>query len=120
MVKEKQGDFQGAVSLYLKAGLPTKAARLAVEQPEISSSSDSVSRIVASLIRGEFYETVSGFPLLTFSKQQQQKEVGTSSLLFTLPVFFRLWLPEWLLSCSRLWSHDRCRSGEATLRINQL
>ncbi|CAF93921.1 unnamed protein product, partial [Tetraodon nigroviridis] len=56
VVRENQGDFQGAVNLYLKAGLPTKAARLAVEQPEISSNGDSVSRIVGSLIKGEFYE----------------------------------------------------------------
>ncbi|XP_056873005.1 intraflagellar transport protein 172 homolog [Takifugu flavidus] len=55
-VKENQRDFQGAVNLYLKAGLPTKAARLAIDQPEISSNSDSVGRIVASLIKGEFYE----------------------------------------------------------------
>lgn len=60
MVKENQGDFQGAINLYLKAGLPTKAARLAMEQPEISSNSDSVSRIAGSLIKGEFYERVSG------------------------------------------------------------
>lgn len=55
-VKESQGDFQGAVNLYLKAGLPAKAARLAISQPEISSNSDTVSRIAAGLLRGEFYE----------------------------------------------------------------
>lgn len=60
VVKENQGDFQGAVNLYLKAGLPTKAARLAIEQPEVSGNSDSVSRIAASLVKGEFYERVSG------------------------------------------------------------
>lgn len=63
-VKENQQDFQGAVNLYLKAGLPTKAARLAIDQLEISSNSDSVSRIVASLIKGEFYERVRGSLLL--------------------------------------------------------
>lgn len=65
-VKESQGDFQGAVNLYLKAGLPAKAARLAISQPEISSNSDTVSRIAAGLLRGEFYERVS--PVLLLGK----------------------------------------------------
>lgn len=59
-MKESQGDFQGAVNLYLKAGLPAKAARLAISQPEISSNSDTVGRIAAGLLRGEFYERVRG------------------------------------------------------------
>uniref|UniRef100_A0A3B4XDD0 Intraflagellar transport 172 n=1 Tax=Seriola lalandi dorsalis TaxID=1841481 RepID=A0A3B4XDD0_SERLL len=55
-VKESDGDFQGAINLYLKAGLPAKAARLAISRPEITNNSDTVSRIAASLIKGEFYE----------------------------------------------------------------
>ncbi|XP_076011253.1 intraflagellar transport protein 172 homolog [Genypterus blacodes] len=55
-VKENQGDYQGAINLYLKAGLPAKAARLAISRPEITNNSDTVSRIAASLIKGEFYE----------------------------------------------------------------
>ncbi|KAM9339048.1 intraflagellar transport protein 172 homolog [Symphorus nematophorus] len=55
-VKESEGDFQGAINLYLKAGLPAKAARLALSRPEIANNSDTVSRIAASLIKGEFYE----------------------------------------------------------------
>ncbi|MEQ2157738.1 hypothetical protein GOODEAATRI_004899 [Goodea atripinnis] len=53
-VKESEGDFQAAINLYLKAGLPAKAARLAISRPEISSSTETVSRIAASLIKGEF------------------------------------------------------------------
>lgn len=59
-VKESEVDFQGAINLYLKAGLPAKAARLAISRPEITNNSDTVSRIAASLIKGEFYERVSG------------------------------------------------------------
>ncbi|XP_042245769.1 intraflagellar transport protein 172 homolog [Thunnus maccoyii] len=55
-VKESEGDFQGAINLYLKAGLPAKAARLAISRPQITNNSDTVSRIAASLIKGEFYE----------------------------------------------------------------
>lgn len=63
-VKESEGDFQGAINLYLKAGLPAKAARLAISRPEITNNSDTVSRIAASLIKGEFYERVSGLVFL--------------------------------------------------------
>lgn len=61
-VKENEGDFQGAVNLYLKAGLPAKAARLALSRSELTRSTETVGRIAASLIKGEFYERVS-FPL---------------------------------------------------------
>uniref|UniRef100_A0A8C2G6B9 Intraflagellar transport protein 172 homolog n=1 Tax=Cyprinus carpio TaxID=7962 RepID=A0A8C2G6B9_CYPCA len=55
-VKENEGDFSGAVNLYLKAGLPAKAAWLAMSRDELLSSHDIISRITAALIKGEFYE----------------------------------------------------------------
>ncbi|KTG47170.1 hypothetical protein cypCar_00003174 [Cyprinus carpio] len=55
-VKENEGDFIGAVNLYLKAGLPAKAAWLAMSRDELLSSHDIISRITAALIKGEFYE----------------------------------------------------------------
>lgn len=57
-MKEREGDFQGAINLYLRAGLPAKAARLAISRPEISSSTETVNRIAASLIKGELYDRV--------------------------------------------------------------
>lgn len=68
-MKESEGDFQGAINLYLKAGLPAKAARLAISRPEITNNSDTISRIAASLIKGEFYERVSGLFLSLSSWQ---------------------------------------------------
>lgn len=58
-VKENEGDFTGAVNLYLKAGLPAKAAWLAMSRDELLSSQDIISRITSALIKGEFYERVS-------------------------------------------------------------
>ncbi|XP_067274021.1 intraflagellar transport protein 172 homolog [Pseudorasbora parva] len=55
-VKENEGDFTGAVNLYLKAGLPAKAAWLAMSRDELLSSQDIISRITTALIKGEFYE----------------------------------------------------------------
>ncbi|XP_073712376.1 intraflagellar transport protein 172 homolog [Misgurnus anguillicaudatus] len=55
-VKESEGDVAGAVNLYLKAGLPAKAAWLAMSRDELLSNHDIMSRITAALIKGEFYE----------------------------------------------------------------
>lgn len=57
-VKESEGDITGAVNLYLKAGLPAKAAWLAMSRDELLSNQDIMSRITAALIKGEFYERV--------------------------------------------------------------
>ncbi|KAJ8275180.1 hypothetical protein COCON_G00098050 [Conger conger] len=55
-LKESEGDHHGAVSLYLKAGLPAKAARLVIGRDELVSNGDVVNRIASALIKGEFYE----------------------------------------------------------------
>ncbi|XP_061785815.1 intraflagellar transport protein 172 homolog [Nerophis lumbriciformis] len=55
-VKENEGDFQSAINLYLKAGLPAKAARLAMSKSNIVNNSDTVSRITVNLVKAEYYE----------------------------------------------------------------
>ncbi|XP_046877770.1 LOW QUALITY PROTEIN: intraflagellar transport protein 172 homolog [Hypomesus transpacificus] len=55
-VKEAQQDFLSAVSLYLKAGLPARAARLALSHDQLAANTDVINRIAAALIKGEFYE----------------------------------------------------------------
>ncbi|CAB1340225.1 unnamed protein product, partial [Coregonus sp. 'balchen'] len=55
-VKEGEEDFMGAINLFLKAGLPAKAARLAMSREELVSNCDVINRIAAALIKGEFYE----------------------------------------------------------------
>ncbi|XP_072318787.1 intraflagellar transport protein 172 homolog [Eucyclogobius newberryi] len=55
-VKESEGDFSGALSLYLRAGLPAKAARVALSRPELMSHTETVNRVANSLIRAEFHE----------------------------------------------------------------
>lgn len=57
-MKESEGDYVGAVNFYLKAGLPAKAAWLAMNRDELLSSSI-VAHITSALIKEEFYERVS-------------------------------------------------------------
>uniref|UniRef100_A0AAY4EJK5 Intraflagellar transport 172 n=1 Tax=Denticeps clupeoides TaxID=299321 RepID=A0AAY4EJK5_9TELE len=55
-VKESERDYTGAINLYLSAGLPAKAARLAMSTDELVSNGDIINRIASALIKGEFYE----------------------------------------------------------------
>ncbi|XP_053239953.1 intraflagellar transport protein 172 homolog isoform X3 [Podarcis raffonei] len=55
-VQEGQGDLQAAIGLYLKAGLPAKAARLAMGREELLGNTDLVNRIATALIRGDLFE----------------------------------------------------------------
>ncbi|XP_041357336.1 intraflagellar transport protein 172 homolog isoform X2 [Gigantopelta aegis] len=55
-VKEREEDYLSAINLYMKAGLPARAARLATSREELMSNSDLISRIASSLIKGELYE----------------------------------------------------------------
>lgn len=59
-VQEGQGDYLAAISLYLRAGLPAKAARLAMNRDELLTNGDVINRISTALIRGELYEQVNG------------------------------------------------------------
>lgn len=59
-VQEGQGDYLAAISLYLRAGLPAKAARLAMSRDELLTNGDVINRVSTALIRGELYEQVSG------------------------------------------------------------
>lgn len=59
-VQEGQGDYLSAISLYLRAGLPAKAARLATSRDELLTNGDVINRITTALIRGELYEQVNG------------------------------------------------------------
>lgn len=57
-LQESQGDGLAAISLYLKAGLPAKAARLVLAREELLANTELVEHITAALIKGELYERV--------------------------------------------------------------
>lgn len=63
-LQESQGDGLAAISLYLKAGLPAKAARLVLTREELLANTELVEHITTALIKGELYERVCGPPFL--------------------------------------------------------
>eukprot|EP00038_Savillea_parva_P019439 m.27515 g.27515 ORF g.27515 m.27515 type:complete len:1369 (+) comp4420_c1_seq1:587-4693(+) len=49
-LKERQGDIQGALNLYLRAGLPARAAIVVTQNPALASNTDVVERVASALI----------------------------------------------------------------------
>ena len=55
-LKESEGDYNGALNMYLKAGLATRASRLIQSKDDLLSDPDIVSRVTSALLKGEFFE----------------------------------------------------------------
>ena len=56
-LNEAKGDYLGALNMYLKAGLATRASRLLQShQDDLMSNPDIVGRVTNALLKGEFYE----------------------------------------------------------------
>ena len=58
-VKEREGDYMAAINLYMKAGMPARAARLVTSREELANNSEAVARIANALIKGDLLERVS-------------------------------------------------------------
>ncbi|KAJ1528639.1 hypothetical protein ONE63_007034 [Megalurothrips usitatus] len=55
-VKEQNGEYEEALRLYLKAGLPLRASRLLQNQSHLLSNEDLVSRVSSALHKAELFE----------------------------------------------------------------
>ncbi|XP_027706181.1 intraflagellar transport protein 172 homolog isoform X2 [Vombatus ursinus] len=55
-LQETQGDGLAAISLYLKAGLPAKAARLILAREELLANPELVEHVTSALVKGELFE----------------------------------------------------------------
>ena len=67
-VREREGDLDAAISLYMKAGLPARAARVVQHHPQLSGQPDLLQQIASSLVKaglqekaGEMYELARNF-----------------------------------------------------------
>ncbi|XP_066969064.1 intraflagellar transport protein 172 homolog [Macrobrachium rosenbergii] len=55
-LKEAEGDYLAAINMYLKAGMPAKASRLATSIDELREDPELISRIATALLKAELYE----------------------------------------------------------------
>eukprot|EP00056_Hartaetosiga_gracilis_P018831 m.12051 g.12051 ORF g.12051 m.12051 type:complete len:1743 (+) comp7113_c0_seq1:45-5273(+) len=56
-LKEEEGDLHGALTYYMKAGMPGRAASVVMRNSELSLSQDVVERVAAALTQASLYET---------------------------------------------------------------
>lgn len=91
-LQESQGDGLAAISLYLKAGLPAKAARLVLTQEELLANTELVEHITAALIKGELYERV------WLASYSYHLSPGLSAPLILRGVLECIVLPDWWLN----------------------
>lgn len=57
-LKDRDGDHMAAINLYMKAGMPARAARVVTNHEELMNNSELVNRIASALIKGNMYERV--------------------------------------------------------------
>ncbi|KAK8378095.1 hypothetical protein O3P69_018808 [Scylla paramamosain] len=55
-LKEAEGDFSAAINMYLKAGMPAKASRLATSVTELREDPEMISRIATALLKADLFE----------------------------------------------------------------
>ncbi|KAK4299690.1 hypothetical protein Pmani_028048 [Petrolisthes manimaculis] len=55
-LKEAEGDYWAAINMYLKAGMPARAARLATNVDEMREDPELIHRIATSLLKAELNE----------------------------------------------------------------
>nr|CAB3255301.1 intraflagellar transport protein 172 homolog [Phallusia mammillata] len=67
-LKEQQGDWHGAIALYMKAGLPARAAKLALSRSDLMSNRNLMEQIASGLLKydlneqaGELFEKTGNF-----------------------------------------------------------
>lgn len=55
-LKEREGDYLGAMDMYIKSGLAARAAHLALNHDELASNTELMNRIAQALMRAELFE----------------------------------------------------------------
>ena len=83
----------GALQMYIKAGLPAKAARIAIAHPDISSQTEIIERIASQLVKGGLYERV-----LEYSPTTSIKTLLTCVFIKSQDYFLKVVLYSGLIS----------------------
>ena len=63
-VKERERDILGAINLYLRGNMPSKAAKLLMNNRELIHNQEMVSKIATTLIKSDLFENVKLFLFL--------------------------------------------------------
>ncbi|NWI06050.1 IF172 protein, partial [Tichodroma muraria] len=117
-VQEGQGDCLAAISLYLRAGLPAKAARLAMSRDELLTNADVIDRISTALIRGELYEQAGDLFEKIGNPQKALECYGKGSAFLKAVELARLAFPAEVLKLEEAWGDHLVQQKQLDAAIN--
>ncbi|XP_037749516.1 LOW QUALITY PROTEIN: intraflagellar transport protein 172 homolog [Chelonia mydas] len=117
-VQESQGEPLAAVGLYLRAGLPARAARLAMARDQLLANGDVINRITTALIKGELYEQA-GDLFETIRNPQKALECYRKGCAFLKAVeLARVAFPAEVLKLEEAWGDHLVQQKQLDAAIN--
>ncbi|XP_058656852.1 intraflagellar transport protein 172 homolog isoform X2 [Ammospiza caudacuta] len=117
-VQEGQGDYLAAISLYLRAGLPAKAARLAMSRDELLTNGDIIDRISSALIRGELYEQAGDLLEKVGNTRKALECYGKGSAFLKAVELARLAFPAEVVKLEEAWGDHLVQQKQLDAAIN--
>ncbi|XP_036261104.1 intraflagellar transport protein 172 homolog isoform X2 [Molothrus ater] len=117
-VQEGQGDYLAAISLYLRAGLPAKAARLAMSKDELLTNGDVIDRISTALIRGELYEQAGDLFEKVGNTRKALECYGKGSAFLKAVELARLAFPAEVVKLEEAWGDHLVQQKQLDAAIN--
>uniref|UniRef100_A0A8C5J9F3 Intraflagellar transport protein 172 homolog n=1 Tax=Junco hyemalis TaxID=40217 RepID=A0A8C5J9F3_JUNHY len=117
-VQEGQGDYLAAISLYLRAGLPAKAARLAMSRDELLTNGDVIDRISSALIRGELYEQAGDLLEKVGNTRKALECYGKGSAFLKAVELARLAFPAEVVKLEEAWGDHLVQQKQLDAAIN--
>ncbi|KFO82193.1 Intraflagellar transport protein 172, partial [Cuculus canorus] len=117
-VQEEQGDYLAATSLYLQAGLPAKAAQLAMRQDELLTNGDVINRVCTALVQGELYEQAGDLFEKTGNTQKALECYCKGSAFLKAVELARLAFPAEVVALEESWGDHLVQQKQLDAAIN--
>ena len=111
-LRAKEGDLAGAVTLYMKAGLPAKAARLVSQHPELAAQADLLQHIASALLKTGLHEKA-GELFEQARSHKEAMEAYRSGRAFRRAVeLARVAFPGEVVGLEEQWGNELCRQKQ--------
>lgn len=107
-VREREGDLHGAIALYMKAGLPAKAARLVTQHEQLSRQPDLLQQIASSLVKAGLYEKAGDLYEQAHSYQQAMDAFRSGAVFRRAVELARSSFPSEVVRLEEQWGDHLC------------
>ncbi|KAL5460471.1 hypothetical protein EMCRGX_G033922 [Ephydatia muelleri] len=107
-LKEKQGDLTGAVHLYMKAGLASRAAHLVMRHQTLTNQIDLLQQIATALVNGGQYEKAGDLFERARSHQQAMEAYKKGQAFRRAVELARVTFPTEVVGLEEMWGDYLC------------